>query len=102
MRAGLVLSFIGITCLVILTTARPASAQACEWFPSSACPAPGQRGMTNYPCYYEQIKGDWNTMTYHTSYQPSYAGRGTTPTSDIWCFDQEFEARGRGFRAAVR
>jgi hypothetical protein len=102
MRAGLVLSYFGIACLVILTTARPASAQACEWFPSSACPAPGQRGTTNYPCFDDQVKGDWNTMTYHLSSQASYAGRGTTPTSDIWCFDQELEARNRGFRAAVR
>jgi hypothetical protein len=74
-------------------------ASACDWSPSSGCPAPGVGpGAPSYPCYPGQIKGDRNSMTYHLPGQGSYQGTGGGSFANTWCFSAEEEAQSLGFR----
>ena len=76
-------------------------AQACDWSPSNACPAPGVApGASSYPCYPGQIKGDRNSTEYHLPSQASYPGIGSGPFANAWCFSTEAEAQSLGFRRA--
>ncbi|HVE74176.1 MAG TPA: hypothetical protein VNA30_03675 [Mycobacteriales bacterium] len=60
------LVILALACSVAAISPARAEAQACDWFPSTACPAPElRRGAASYPCYPDQIKGDLNSMTYH-------------------------------------
>ena len=100
MRTLAVVAILAISLTTSAVAAVPANAQSCDWFPSTVCPAPGQRGTPNYPCFATQVKGDWDSMTYHLPAQTSYRGRGSAPASDIWCFDNAQEAVDWGFRRA--
>lgn len=100
MKALVAVAILSIGLATIAVPGAPASAQSCDWFPSTVCPAPGRRGTLSYPCFATQVKGDWNSMTYHLPGQASYGGRGSAPASDIWCFDEAQEAIGWGFRRA--
>jgi hypothetical protein len=96
----LILTLIGAL-LLSPTASRPADAQPCDQYPSSECPARGvSRSMAHFPCLAGQIKGDWNTMLYRTPRHASYASTGLGPNADIWCFDDEYQAEGYGFRNA--
>jgi hypothetical protein len=100
----LVLTLLLVGCLLLdPLTADATMAQAtCDWYPSSACPARGvTRGMAHYPCLNGQIKADWNTMLYRDRLQDSYGSAGFEVNADIWCFDDEFQAREYGFRHAA-
>jgi hypothetical protein len=102
MRALVVVTILAISLAAYAVPAAPAEAQTCDWFPSTVCPAPGRRGTSSYPCNANQIKGDWSSMTYHLPTQASYSGRGSAPSSDIWCFDDAQEAADWGFRRAYQ
>jgi len=85
-------------CITLAIVARPAiAAPECEWFPSSNCPAPGSTRTS--PCYADQIKANWSTMSYYLPGQTSYRTAGGA-YADIWCFDYEREAIDYGFRRA--
>ena len=76
-------------------------AQACDWSPSSGCPAPGVApGASSYPCYPGQIKGDRNRTVYYLPSQASYPGIGSGAFANAWCFSTEAEAQSLGFRRA--
>jgi hypothetical protein len=97
-RISVVLILIALLCIMFTIVAQPAlAAPACEWFPSSNCPAPGSTSTS--PCYADQIKANWNTMTYHLPGQTSYRAAGAY--ADVWCFDSEREAINYGFRRAA-
>lgn len=100
MRAFRVLVILVIAWSIAALCPGPVQAQ-CNWSPSSGCPAV-PRGAASYPCYSTQIKGDWQTMLYHTPAQPSYAVAGAGYAADIWCFSGEQEALYYGFRRALR
>jgi hypothetical protein len=101
MKASLLLVAVALACALALPLSAPAWAQSCASFPSNDCPAPGvPQGAPSYPCYAGQVKGDWNSMTYHRPSQASYARVGSGPRSDTWCFDSEGDAEGLGFQSA--
>jgi hypothetical protein len=97
----LLLLSLTIPLFVNLAISDAASAQFCDWTPSSCSPARGvTRGYASYPCYSGQIKADWNTMLYREPTQASYALAGYEINADIWCFDDAADAREYGFRHA--
>ena len=101
MKASLVLVAVVLACVSSLPFTAPAGAQACASFPSNDCPAPGvPRGAPSYPCYAEQIKGDWNTMTYYLPWHPSYSQIGSWPRANTWCFDSGADAESLAFWSA--
>ena len=97
MRTFLVLVAVVFASLAAAVLVQPAS--ACEWVPSSDCPAPSAAG--SHPCYANQVKANWGTMTYHLPAQPSYRSVGGGPEADIWCFDSEQQALSYGFRRSL-
>ena len=97
MRTFLVVVAVVVASLAAAILAQPAS--ACEWAPSSQCPAPSVAG--SHPCYANQVKANWATMTYHLPSQPSYRSVGSGLDADVWCFDSEQQALSYGFRRAA-
>ena len=95
MKACLLVVALALTCSLAL----PFSARAQQTRPSTTSPAPGvPPGAPSYPCYPEQIKGDWNSMIFHLPWQASYSGIGSGPSQNVQCFDSEAEAQSFGFR----
>jgi hypothetical protein len=79
-----------------------AAAQACTWFPSNDCPAPGSHSP-DYPCFPGQIKANLNSRIYHMPGQRYYALTGSGRTSNVWCVDpaNEWEVQSWGFRRSL-
>ena len=103
MKSISVLVLLATTWIVAATVPSPAWAQPpCDWFPSSQCPASVPRSAASYPCASYQIKGNWNTMLYHSSTQPSYPSIGAGYNADVWCFDDAQEATEYGFQRSFR
>ena len=101
MRVLLVLTFLVMAWACIASPAALAQ-PSCDWNPSSGCPASVSRSAPSFPCYAGQIKGDWDTMLYHTANQASYASTGTGSYADVWCFSQIQDALDYGFERAFR
>ncbi len=68
---------------------------ACEWSPSTECPA-RYPSSTSWPCYPWQIKANWNSSIYHLPRQRHYAAT----YANTWCFGFEADALEHGFRPA--
>ena len=98
MRASFIFAALALACTLTLPFSEPVQANACASYPSSDCPARGvQPGAASYPCFGGQIKGDWYRGRYYTPGSVSYAGIGSGPGSDVWCFNYVEEAEGLGF-----
>jgi hypothetical protein len=102
MRRFLLIVVLALACLVAPQASAPAQAQACQWYPSNACPAPGS-AYPDYPCFPGQIKANLNSRIYHMPGQRYYGITGSGATSNVWCVDpaNEWEVQSWGYRRSL-
>src|SRR5438067_538204 len=93
MRRLLLAASLACACLLAPQSGSPSQAQACQWFPSSACPAIGVAcGSYSYPWYAGQIKDNLRPAIYHLPGEESCRILGNGVTSKAWCGWAENEA----------